>query len=203
MILENFYTGGLKQRQMAGVDLRLAFAVLDQISDGPLELWAGGPVFRDQPEESEVYVYGAGHVGRAVVQALVPLDWCITWVDARAGMMTEAPAGVACVETPLPESVAEQVGSEAMHLVMTHSHALDLEIVGAVLARPHRFCGLIGSAITSRNRRNKTRGPIRLARIETFLMTSPMGQSVPIQPEGGECIFFPISPSFRVNSNST
>ena len=33
-----------------------------------------------------------------------------------------------------------------MHVVLTHSHAQDLEIVAAVLARPHLFCGLIGSA---------------------------------------------------------
>jgi xanthine dehydrogenase accessory factor len=34
---------------------------------------------------------------------------------------------------------------DAFHVVLTHSHAVDLEIVAAVLARPFGFCGLIGS----------------------------------------------------------
>ena len=50
------------------------------------------------------------------------------------------------IETPLPEAVAGHAPGDAVHLVMTHSHALDLEIVAAVLARPHAHCGLIGSA---------------------------------------------------------
>ena len=42
--------------------------------------------------------------------------------------------------------VAGEASGDAAHLVMTHSHAVDLEIVAAVLARPHGHCGLIGSA---------------------------------------------------------
>ena len=57
-----------------------------------------------------------------------------------------APPGVEVHETPLPEAVAERAEPDALHVVLTHSHALDLEIVSAVMARPFGFCGLIGSA---------------------------------------------------------
>ena len=51
------------------------------------------------------------------------------------------------VETPLPEAEAKTAPADALHVVLTHSHALDLEIVAAVLERNEfGFLGLIGSA---------------------------------------------------------
>jgi xanthine dehydrogenase accessory factor len=110
------------------------------------ELWPSGPVFREPDPARQVIVYGAGHVGRALVHALSPLPFRLAWVDARAGACAGAPEGVEVHETPLPEAVAGAAAPDAMHLVLTHSHALDLEIVTAVMARGFGFCGLIGSA---------------------------------------------------------
>lgn len=111
---------------------------------GPVALWPEGPVFHPAPPPRPVIVYGAGHVGAALVRALAPLPFALRWVDARAGV---APAfdGVTLIETPLPEAEAAQAPGDAMHLVMTHSHTVDLEIVAAALARPAAFVGLIGS----------------------------------------------------------
>jgi xanthine dehydrogenase accessory factor len=109
-------------------------------------LWPGGPVFREPEPDRQAIVYGAGHVGRALVRALAPLPFRVAWADARAGACAEAPEGVESHETPLPEAVAGAAEPGAMHVVLTHSHALDLEIVAAVLARDFGFCGLIGSA---------------------------------------------------------
>jgi xanthine dehydrogenase accessory factor len=114
--------------------------------DAALPLWPGGPVYRAPEPARAVLVYGAGHVGRALVRALVALPFRVAWVDARAGACAEAPDGVEAHETPLPEAVAAAAAPDAMHVVLTHSHALDLEIVAAVLARDFAFCGLIGSA---------------------------------------------------------
>ena len=114
---------------------------------GPaLELWPGGPVYMEPHFPRHVLVYGAGHVGRALVRALAPLPFRVSWVDARAGACAGAPAGVEAHETPLPEAVAGAAAPDAMHVVLTHSHALDLEIVTAVMGREFAFCGLIGSA---------------------------------------------------------
>lgn len=109
------------------------------------ELWPGGPALHDPAPPRHVVVYGAGHVGTALVRALAPLPFRVTWVDARAGACAGAPDGVETHETPLPEAIAETAGPDAFHVVLTHSHALDLEIVTAVMGRAFGFCGLIGS----------------------------------------------------------
>lgn len=108
-------------------------------------LWPDGPALPAVKPGQPVTVYGAGHVGRAVIAALAPLDFALTWVDAQAGRMGGAPAGVRTVESPLPEAEAKGAPPDAIHLVMTHSHAVDLEIVTAILSGPFGRCGLIGS----------------------------------------------------------
>ena len=130
--------------QCCGGSMRIALALAGPEFDG--KLWPGGPVVREPESGRPVLVYGAGHVGWAVVAALAPLDFRLTWVDAQPGRMTDAPACVEMVETALPEAAAAGAPDDAVHLVMTHSHAVDLEIVAAVLARPFGHCGLIGSA---------------------------------------------------------
>ena len=94
-----------------------------------------------------VIVYGAGHVGRALISALTPLPFELTWVDGRDHMFPVGLSeGVTTYATPLPEGVARTAPANAYHLILTHSHALDLEIVAAVLERAEfGFLGLIGS----------------------------------------------------------
>jgi xanthine dehydrogenase accessory factor len=93
-------------------------------------------------------LHGAGHVGRALVRVLEGLPFGITWVDSRPGIFPAViPAGVAVhrqqTDATPPMAVLPQ---NALHLVMTHSHPLDLEICHAVLrAGDFRFLGLIGS----------------------------------------------------------
>ena len=130
--------------QCCGGSMTIALAVHDAEFTGVL--WPGGPAIRDPIARPSVHVYGAGHVGRAVVAALAPLEFTLTWVDARRGHLTDAPAGVETVATPLPEAHVAAAPPDAVHLAMTHSHALDLEIVTAVLSGPFGHCGLIGSA---------------------------------------------------------
>lgn len=122
----------------------LARAPRDLAGD-PLALWDGGPLLRDAPR-APVIVYGAGHVGCALVAALAPLPFTVSLVDARAESVWPVAAAVPCRRLALPETAAAEAPDDAIHLVMTHSHAVDLEIVAAVLARPFRFLGLIGSA---------------------------------------------------------
>lgn len=93
-------------------------------------------------------LFGAGHVGRALVLALAPLPFAIRWIDSRPDAFPAAmPANVEPVAAlnPLGELDAALTGT--FLLVMTHSHALDLAIVERAL-RDDRFpyVGLIGSA---------------------------------------------------------
>jgi len=118
-----------------------------------------------------VILYGAGHVGTALARALEPLPFGLTWVDARAESVWPAEGPVPCRRLALPETAATAAPDEALHVVMTHSHAVDLEIVAAVLARPFRFLGLIGSATKRATfaRRLAGRG------LDTSRLTCPIG----------------------------
>ena len=95
-----------------------------------------------------LWLYGAGHVGRAIVYAFAPLPFTITWIDiARNRFPPDVSDDVACVVTPDPAHCVVEAPAAAIHLIMTHSHALDEAIVAAILRRRQfRYLGLIGSA---------------------------------------------------------
>jgi len=93
-------------------------------------------------------LYGAGHVGRAIVQLLAGLPCRVQWIDEREDQFpsTTLPAHIlkVCVEPVQGEVAVAPPG--AFYLVLTHSHALDLAITQAVLQRgDFAYFGLIGS----------------------------------------------------------
>lgn len=99
------------------------------------------------PPALQVVMFGAGHVGRALAELFGRLPLRVRWIDERAG---EFPPTVAanietrCTDTPTAE--VRDAPAAAVFLVLTHSHALDFELIEAILARADfRFCGLIGS----------------------------------------------------------
>jgi len=94
-----------------------------------------------------VWLFGAGHVGRAVAQALSPLPFKVIWVDSRADAFpAELPPGVFQLTSAMPAYLVEEAPPNTFYLVMTHSHALDQELCEAVLRRrDSAYLGLIGS----------------------------------------------------------
>jgi xanthine dehydrogenase accessory factor len=96
---------------------------------------------------SPVWLFGAGHVGCATIQALLPLGFEITWIDGRSGQFPEVPSQrVRTLALAMPELIVDEAPSGAVFLVMTHSHPLDEAICQAVLARgDFAYLGLIGS----------------------------------------------------------
>jgi len=94
-----------------------------------------------------VAVFGAGHVGGALVTMLSALPCEVRWIDTRADAFAAAPSDrVRTIVTDAPEADAMALPSGADVLVMTHSHALDLEICLALAVRTDLgFIGLIGS----------------------------------------------------------
>ncbi|WP_373085215.1 xanthine dehydrogenase accessory protein XdhC [Sneathiella sp.] len=98
--------------------------------------------------EFHITLFGAGHVGKAIVQALSPLPCALTWVDMRADEFPQVlPGNVTKRLTDSPAGIVTQLLSADFNLVMTHSHQLDLEICKALLrqAPPDAYIGLIGS----------------------------------------------------------
>ncbi len=93
-----------------------------------------------------LWIYGAGHVGRALVDVITPLrDFVITWIDTTPDRFPEAPDGVTILPASAPQRVVAQAPRHAHHLVLTYSHALDLEICHALLNHGFASTGLIGS----------------------------------------------------------
>ncbi len=94
-----------------------------------------------------VYLFGAGHVGRALALALAPLPFVVRWIDSRLeAFPAHAPMNVALLHVPEPASALAAAPDGALVVVMTHSHSLDLDIVAAALkAERFGYVGLIGS----------------------------------------------------------
>jgi xanthine dehydrogenase accessory factor len=102
--------------------------------------------FGDEP--TPFYLFGAGHVGRALAVALAPLPFLITWIDARPGAIPDTcPVNITAVTQGDPVELLGRAPDGAFIAVMTHSHALDLDLVIAALqANRFAYVGLIGSA---------------------------------------------------------
>ncbi|KQV39402.1 xanthine dehydrogenase accessory protein XdhC [Massilia sp. Root335] len=97
---------------------------------------------------AHVMLFGAGHVGAAIVRLLADLPCRVTWVDEREDMFPPvAPPNVVVEATDMPEVLARQAAPGTCFLVMTHNHALDQRLTEAILRRPANrdWFGLIGS----------------------------------------------------------
>ncbi len=102
-----------------------------------------------------IAVFGAGHVGSAVVHTLASLDCNIRWIDSRRDFFRNTPANVRTIESPDPALEVAAMPAESCYLVMTHSHAIDFSICDRILRRGDAaYCGLIGS-VTKRRRFEK------------------------------------------------
>ena len=96
---------------------------------------------------AHLVLFGAGHVGAAIVRLLQDLPCRVTWVDEREDMFPDfLPPNVRVEATDLPEACVAAASPGSSFLVMTHSHALDQRLCEAILARADAgWFGLIGS----------------------------------------------------------
>ncbi len=144
---------GVIARSIAGREMPLAVARLIARARGEglipvphlLQGWFIEPVARP---ERQLWVWGAGHVGRALVGVLAPLPGVtITWVDIAAGRFPDmVPEGVTVLPVPNPEAAVALAPNTAEHLILTYSHALDLALCHRLLTHGFATAGLIGSA---------------------------------------------------------
>lgn len=95
----------------------------------------------------ELCLFGAGHVGTALVPLLAELPFRIRWFDPRSERLpTVPPPQVIELRSDDPLGLVRDASDAALFLVMTHSHPLDEDICHAVLSRGRfAWLGLIGS----------------------------------------------------------
>lgn len=99
-----------------------------------------------EPVETErlaVLLFGAGHVGRAIVERAAGLPLNIAWYDSRPEM-AETPGAIVADEAEMVAQAAE-AAEDAAILILTHDHGLDYRLTAAALRGRARFVGLIGS----------------------------------------------------------
>ncbi|HEX8594244.1 MAG TPA: xanthine dehydrogenase accessory protein XdhC [Pseudomonas sp.] len=99
-----------------------------------------------QPQ-AQIAVFGAGHVGRALVPLLASLPCRVRWIDAREEEFPEQiPAGVRKIVAEDPLDEIDELPKGSYCIVMTHNHQLDLELTAGILKRgDFAYFGLIGS----------------------------------------------------------
>jgi xanthine dehydrogenase accessory factor len=121
-------------------------------------------------------LFGAGHVGRALVLALAPLAFAVRWIDTRPEAFPGVqPANVTPVLTQNPTLEIAAAAPGTFLLAMTHSHALDFDLVAAGLANPAiAFTGVIGSA-TKRARFASRLAALGLSQETIAQMICPIG----------------------------
>ncbi|OUS07240.1 xanthine dehydrogenase accessory protein XdhC [Rhodobacterales bacterium 52_120_T64] len=96
--------------------------------------------------QQPLWIYGAGHVGRALVTTLEGLPFAVTWVDsARDRFPTNIPPHADMLVAANPADAVAFAPDDAQHVVLTYSHSIDLEICLRVLNRAFGGLGLIGS----------------------------------------------------------
>ncbi len=94
-----------------------------------------------------IYLFGAGHVGRALIFAFAPLPFRIRWIDPRPDAFPAfVPGNTTTSHDGDPAQALQDAPAGSFVLAMTHSHALDLAVVHAALADGRfPYVGVIGS----------------------------------------------------------
>ena len=106
---------------------------------------------RLQPALQAVALFGGGHVGHALVAVLSRLPFVVTWIDSRDGVFPQqVPLGVVCEHSEPVQSAVHHIAPQSRVLIMSFSHAEDLEVLASCLQRQRvradlPYIGLIGS----------------------------------------------------------
>jgi xanthine dehydrogenase accessory factor len=108
-------------------------------------------VRRLRAELAPLALFGGGHVGKALVQVLARLPFAVTWIDSRDEIFpADVPGNVQCEHSDPVQAAVAGLAPHSRVLVMSFSHAEDLDIVAACLKRLREngdlaYVGLIGS----------------------------------------------------------
>ncbi|SEN25970.1 molybdenum cofactor sulfurylase [Roseovarius tolerans] len=144
-----------------------------------IEGWMVEPV---RPRAAPLWIWGAGHVGRALAATLGPLpDFRVTWADTGAARFPAVvPEGVTVWPAPNLPALVAHAPRDARHLIVTYSHALDLALCHALLQHGFTGCGLIGSATKWARFRKRLvalgHAPAEIARIDCPIGEPSLGK---------------------------
>ena len=142
-------TGVLATLAMPTPGGRLTRRIVEPYEGPAYMMRSGGAALERFGEEpTALYLFGAGHVGRALAAAIAPLPFAVTWIDMRPGAIpAEFATNITAIREGDPVALLARAPNQAFVAVMTHSHALDLDLtIAALNAKRFAYVGLIGSA---------------------------------------------------------
>lgn len=97
-------------------------------------------------ERPHVYLFGSGHVGKALARALAALPVRVHVIDTRPDELHDLPEGVEARAVPMPEAVVRSAPAGSSFVILTHDHALDFMIAAEALKRLDApYVGMVGS----------------------------------------------------------
>lgn len=100
----------------------------------------------EQRRNPDVFVFGAGHVGRALAVALAPLPLRVVMIETRADELADLPSAIETRLVAMPESLVDEIRPGGAAIILTHDHALDFLIGAEALKRDGlAYVGMIGS----------------------------------------------------------
>lgn len=163
--------------QCCGGALVLKFERVTAADEGRLQaILAAQALERFQP----LALFGGGHVGKALVKVLAPLPFHVRWIDSRDEIFpSDVAPQVVCEHSNPVHAAVPDLAPNSRVLIMSFSHAEDLDVVAACLLRQRNqhdlpYIGLIGSATkwASFKRRLAERG---FSEEECQQVTCPIG----------------------------
>lgn len=99
-----------------------------------------------ESERPHIYLFGSGHVGKALARALAALPLSVHVIDTRPDELHDLPAGVEAKAVPMPEAVVRSAPAGSSYVILTHDHALDFLIAAEALKRTDApYVGMVGS----------------------------------------------------------
>jgi xanthine dehydrogenase accessory factor len=145
------YALGPSLGQCCGGVVWLKFTTVAQGDAIKLEALQAYSMRARQRNDLKIALFGGGHVGKAIVQALGSLPCSVHWIDSRDEIFPDAmPANVNAEHSAPVQAAVSDLAPQSHVLIMSFSHAEDLDIVAACLKRQRDkkdvpFIGLIGS----------------------------------------------------------
>ena len=136
------FTLGADSGQCCGGVVEVRFARLDACGIEALRVRYA----EQQGQNPDVFVFGAGHVGRALAQALAPLPLRVVMIETRKDELENLPPTTETRLVAMPESLVRDVRPGGAVIILTHDHALDFLIAAEALQRDDlSYVGMIGS----------------------------------------------------------
>lgn len=150
LVQSGLFVRGIGEENLDQVPLSVSRVIASARNQGLLlepqliDDWMVEPVVNPS---RHLWIWGAGHVGRALVETFQNLpDLHLTWIDtSQERFPTNVPEDVDTLTSTTPANLAKYASPDAEHVILTYSHAIDLELCHTLLSHKFGWAGLIGS----------------------------------------------------------